>query len=150
MDPAPADGISVIDFRRQGMFLRWQVASGTWVACDVPPSLVHGIALIRASGQNICLFGRSGQLYLQAGRDRHALSGDSLRIERRPVPASLGLRTRFIIEEGGRIVYRHSYWTGQNDDFFRWLAPRAGSTEWREAQGRNWSAGAPAAAVRAS
>ena len=44
MDPASSDGISVIDFRRQGMFLLWYVASGTWVACDVPPALV-GVTL---------------------------------------------------------------------------------------------------------
>jgi hypothetical protein len=150
MDSAPADFVNVIDFRRQGMFLRWQIANGKWVACDVPPPVVHGIALIRAAGPNICLFGRGGQLHLQVGTDLHLLSGNSLRIKCRPILASLGLRKRFTIEDGTRVVYRHSYWTGQSDDFFRWLAARAGSAQWRQSQGTNWSAGAPAAGVRAS
>jgi hypothetical protein len=150
MDPAPPDGIYVIDFRRHGMFLRWRIAGGTWVACDVPPALVHGVALIRAAGPNICLFGWSGQLHLQVGTDRHLLSGDALRIKCGPVLASLGLRKRFVVEDGKHVVYRHSYWAGQSDDFFRWLTARAASAEWRQAKGQSWSAGVDAAAVRAS
>jgi hypothetical protein len=150
MDSAPSDGLCVIDFRRQRMFLRWQIAGGTWVACDVPPSVVHGVALIRASGPNICLFGLGGQLHLQVGANRHVLAGDALRITCKPLPLSLGMRKRFVVEDGTRIIYRHSYWTGQGDDFFRWLAARASSAEWRRVQAHSWSAGAPAAAVRAS
>ena len=108
MDPAPVDGICVVDFRRQGMFLLWHMESGTWVACDVPPALVHGVALIRASGPNICLYGRGGRLHLQVGQDRLVLSGDPLRIRCGPVLLGLGLRKRFVIEEGSRIVYRLS------------------------------------------
>ena len=43
-----AGTVSVIDFRRQSMVLQWHVLGGTWTAYDVPPSLVHGVALIRA------------------------------------------------------------------------------------------------------
>jgi hypothetical protein len=144
------DNIYVIDFRRQGMFLQWQVLRGTWVACDVPPALVHGIALIRASGPNICLFGRGGQLHLQVGPDRYSLSGDSLRIKCRRVLASLGLRKRFTVEEGTGVLYGYSYWTGQGDDFFRWLASRTTNPEWRAANGQRWSEGVDAAVVRSS
>ncbi len=47
--------ISVIDFRRHSMVLQWHAVGGTWSAYDVPPQLVHGIALIRASQPNICV-----------------------------------------------------------------------------------------------
>jgi len=150
MDPAPADGIGVIDFRRHGMFLRWQIGSGAWVACDVPPPRVHGVALIRAAGPNICLYGWGGGLHLQVGKDRYLLSGAALRIKCGPVLATLGLRKRFIVEDGTHIVYRHAYWSAQSDDFFRWLAARAASAQWRQAQGKTWSAGVDAAAVRSS
>jgi len=150
MDSAPSDGIGVVDFRRQGMFLRWQVASGTWVACDVPPALVHGIALIRAAGPNLCLFGWNDRLHLQVGREIHELAGEGLRIKCGPVLASLGLRRRFVIEDSGRVLYRTSYWTGQNDDFCRWLAARAANPDWRLERGRSWSAGASPGAVRSA
>jgi len=104
MDSTPSDTISVIDFRRRGMILQWHVSRGSWVACDVPPAQVHGVALIRASGPNICLFGRGGQLHLQVGADQYSLSRDSLRIKCRPVLASLGLRKRFTVEEGAGFV----------------------------------------------
>jgi len=47
-----ATTVSVIDFRRQSMVLQWHALGGTWTACDTPPALVHGIALIHATGPN--------------------------------------------------------------------------------------------------
>jgi hypothetical protein len=49
MAPDNATTIPVIDFRRHSMVLQWHALAGTWTACDNPPQLVHGIALIRAS-----------------------------------------------------------------------------------------------------
>ena len=49
MASADSTTISVLDFRRHSMVLQWHALGGTWTACDTPPALVHGIALIRAS-----------------------------------------------------------------------------------------------------
>lgn len=145
-----ADGVPVIDFRRHGMFLLWHESRGTWSASDVPPARVHGIALIRASGPNLCLFGSGGRLQLQVGAERYPVTGDSLRVRCRPVLASLGLRRRFTVEEGSRMVYGHSYWTGQGDDFFRWVASRTSNIAWAESHGALWSEGVDASEVRSS
>ena len=59
--------IPVIDFRRRSMALKWHSLGGTWTACDTPPPLVHGVALIRASQPNICVYGQAGRLRLQVG-----------------------------------------------------------------------------------
>jgi len=143
--------ISVIDFRRQSMMLEWHALSGTWTACDAPPALVHGVALIRASQPNICLFGRGGRLHLQVGSDQYALSENSPRIKCIRVFASFGLRRRFTVESStGGVLFSHAYWTGQGDDFFLWLAARAEDPDWRAANGRRWSEGMEAALLRSS
>jgi hypothetical protein len=143
--------ISVIDFRRQSMMLEWHTLSGTWTACDVPPALVHGVALIRASQPNICVFGLGDRLHLQVGADQHELSENSTRVKCTRGLASLGLRRRFTIESGiGDVVFSHAYWTGRGDDFFFWLAARAGDPDWLAVNGRRWSEGMDAALLRSS
>jgi hypothetical protein len=143
--------IPVIDFRRQGMVLQWDALDGTWTACDVPPALVHGVALIRASPPNICLYARDGRLHLQVGPDQYALSERSPRIKWSRGLASLGLRRRFIIESSaGAVLFSHAYWTGQGDDFFSWLASRTADPEWRTTSGRRWSEGVEPAVLRSS
>jgi hypothetical protein len=133
------------------MVLQWHILSGKWVACDVPPALVHGVALIRPSGPNICIYGRGGRLHLQVGMDRFALSETSPRIKFGRGLASFGLRKRFSVESStGAGLFGHTYWTGQGDDFFHWLASRAADPEWRAANGRKWSEGVDAAALRSS
>src|SRR5258708_40010233 len=72
--------IPVLDFRRHSMVLQWHALGGTWTACDTPPPLVHGIALIRASQPNICVYGHAGRLPLQVGANQYALAGNSPRI----------------------------------------------------------------------
>jgi hypothetical protein len=50
---APVDNptiIHVMDFRRRNLVLQWQALGGTWTACEYPPPLVHGVALISPSG----------------------------------------------------------------------------------------------------
>ena len=146
-----AGTVSVIDFRRQSMVLQWHVLGGTWTAYDVPPPLVHGIALIRAARPNICIYAHGGRLRLQVGPEQYALSENSPRIKCTRGIGSFGLRRRFIVESStGGLLYSHSYWTGRGDDFFRWLAIRAQDPDWRTAAGRQWSDGLSAPVLRAT
>ena len=143
--------INVIDFRRQRLILEWNALGGTWTACDDPPVLVHGVALIRAAPPNICVFGREGRLHLQVGREHFVLSENSPRITCTRRLMTLGLRKRFRVESSnGGVLFSHSFWIGQGEDFFHWLARRSADPEWRSANGRRWSDGVEAAALRAS
>jgi hypothetical protein len=146
-----AGTVSVIDFRRQSMVLQWHVLGGTWTAYDVPPSLVHGVALIRAAQPNICIYAHGGRLRLQVGPLQYALTENSPRIKCTRGIGSFGLRRRFTVESStGGVLYSHSYWTSQGDDFFRWLAMRAQDPDWRTAAGRQWSDGLSAPVLRAT
>ena len=93
-----ATTISVVDFRRQSMVLQWHALGGTWTACDSPPALVHGIALIRAAGPNICVYGQGGKLRLQVGPHQYALAENSPRISCTRGIASFGFRRRFMVK----------------------------------------------------
>jgi hypothetical protein len=142
--------VPVIDFRRQSMVLQWHVLGGTWTAYDVPPSLVHGVALIRAAQPNICMYAHSGRLRLQVGPNQYELSPNSPRIGCTRGLATFGLRRRFTVESNTGVVFSHSYWTNQGEDFFRWIATRAQDPSWRISIGRQWSDGVPAAVLRSS
>jgi hypothetical protein len=145
-----ATTISVIDFRRHSMVLQWHALGGTWTACDSPPTLVHGIALIRASQPNICVYGRAGRLRLQVGPNQYALSENSPRISCTRGLASFGFRRNFTVASStGGVLYNYSYWTAQHHDFFRWLATRAADPDWRVTSGRQWSEGVAANSLRA-
>jgi hypothetical protein len=151
MGPTIPPDIPVIDFRRQSMVLQWHAASGTWTACDVPPALVHGVALIRASHPNICLFGADGQLHLQIGPDQYPMLENSPRINWSGGWATLGLRRQFTVESGTEgVLLRHTYWTARENGFFSWIASRTADPEWRTANGRRWSAGVQPAELRSS
>jgi len=93
-----ATTISVIDFRRQSMVLQWNALGGTWTACETPPALVHGIALIRPTGPNICVYGQGGRLRLQVGPNQYALQENSPRISCTRGLPSLGFRRRFTVK----------------------------------------------------
>ena len=143
--------ISVLDFRRHSMVLNWHALGGTWTACDTPPALVHGIALIRASQPNICVYGQAGRLRLQVGPNQYALSEYSPRISCTRSLAIFGLRRRFTVESSaGGILYSYAYWSIQHHDFFRWLAAKAEDPDWRISSGRQWSEGLAAAALRSN
>jgi hypothetical protein len=143
--------VPVIDFRRQSMILQWHVLGGTWTAYDTPPPLVHGVALIRPAQPNICIYGRAGRLRLQVGSDQFALTENSPRIRCARGVASFGLRRRFIVESSsGGVLFNHSYWSNQGEDFFDWLAARAQDPDWRATVGRQWSEGVSAPMVRAA
>jgi hypothetical protein len=143
--------IPVIDFRRHSMVLQWHSLGGTWTACDTPPQLVHGIALIRASAPNICVYGQAGRLRLQVGANQYALSENSPRISCTRGLASFGFRRRFTVESStGGVLYSYSYWTTQHHDFFRWLATKAEDPDWRATSARQWSDGLKAATLRSN
>jgi hypothetical protein len=128
-----ATTISVVDFRRQSMVLQWHALGGTWTACDTPPSLVHGIALIRSTGPN-----------------QYALSENSPRISCSRGIASFGFRRRFTVRSStGAVLFSHSYWTNHGRDFYGWLANKAEDPDWRVSCGRQWSDGVASATLRA-
>jgi hypothetical protein len=145
-----AGGISVIDFRRHSMVLQWHALGGTWSACATPPPLVHGVALIRVSQPNICVYGQGGRLRLQVGPNQYALAENSPRISCTRGLASFGFRRRFTVESStGGVLYSYGYWSNQHHDFFRWLAANADDPDWRVSCGRTWSEGLAATALRA-
>jgi hypothetical protein len=150
MAPDNAATILVLDFRRRSMVLQWHALGGTWTACDNPPLLVHGIALIRVSQPNICVYGHGGRLRLQVGPNQYALAENSPRINCTRGLASFGFRRRFTVESStGGMLYSYAYWTNQHHDFFHWLATNAEDPDWRVTCGRQWSEGLAAAALRA-
>jgi hypothetical protein len=149
MAPDNAGTISVIDFRRHSMVLQWHALGGTWSASDNPSSLVHGVAFIRVSQPNICVYGQAGRLRLQVGPKQYALAENSPRISCTRGFASFGFRRRFSVESStGGMLYSFAYWTTQHHDFFRWLASRAEDPDWRVSSGRLWSEGLAATALR--
>lgn len=124
------------------MVLQWHAGGGRWTPCEIPPSLVHGVALISATGPNICVFGRAGRMLLQIGSDQYALEQNSPRITCRGGWILLGLRRRFTVRSGtGGVLYSHGYWRGRGPDFFRWIAQQAGDPDWLRVCGRQWSDG---------
>jgi hypothetical protein len=144
-----ATTIPVLDFRRHSMALQWHAPDGTWTPCDATPPLVHGIALIRVSQPNICVYGHAGRLRLQVGANQYALAENSPRITCRRGWASFGFRRRFTVESSaGGALYSYAYWTNQHHDFFRWLATKAEDPDWRATKGRQWSEGVAPAALR--
>ena len=146
-----AGTVSVIDFRRHGMVLQWHVLGGTWSAHEAPPSVAHGVALIRAAQPNICVYAQNGRLRLQIGPDQYTLSENSPRIKCTRGLATFGFRRRFTVESStGGVLFSHSYWTPRAEDFFRWLTNKAQDPGWRAATGRQWSEGVPAALLRSS
>jgi len=149
MVPPSANPIPVIDFRRRGVVLSWDVAGGNWLALDAVPAVVHGVALIRGTPPNFCLYAQGGRLRLQIGANQYALSENSPRFRCLPEHLSFGLRRRFVVESStGGVLHSQGYWTGQGPDFFRWLADRAGDPDWRASMGRRWTDGVGAAALR--
>jgi hypothetical protein len=141
--------IPVVDFRRQSMALQWHALGGTWTACDSPPALVHGIALISATGPNICVYGQGGRLKLQIGPNQYALAENSPRITCTRGIASFGFRRRFAVRStSGGVLFNHSYWSNQGRDFYKWLAEKAEDPDWRTTCGRQWSEGLTSGALR--
>lgn len=144
------NSVAVSDFRRTRLVLQWHILGGTWTPFDVPPGLVHGIALIRPTPPNICLWSRDGVLRLQVGAEQYPLGELSPRLHLTRGVASFGLRKRFSVEASpGGVLFSHAYWIGQGEDFFRWVAVRAHDPAWRLRVARQWSEGVSPAVLRA-
>jgi hypothetical protein len=153
LDTAPVDSaktVHVMDFRRRNLVLQWHALGGTWTACEFPPALVHGVALIRGAGPNICVYGQAGRLTLQIGLTQYELREKSPRVSCRGGWLLFGLRRRFLVKSSaGGILFSYRYWRRQGRDFFRWLARQAGSPGWCATSGRQWSDGvSPAVLAR--
>jgi hypothetical protein len=146
------NAVAVIDFRRRRFILHWHILGGTWTPLDVPPALVHGVALIRSTPPNLCLWSRDGVLRLQVGADQFPLGPHSPRIHLSRGLASFGLRKRFsVVAEPAAVLFSQAYWRGHGGEgFFRWVAARAQEPEWRARVGRLWSDGVDPQVLRAS
>lgn len=151
MSTEGAPTVAVVDYRRQNMLLEWHILDGTWSAYDTPPSMVHGIALIRPGQPNICIYARGGELMLQLGSHVQAFTAGAPRIRRRACFLSFGLRERFTVESsGGEAIFSHAYWVHEREEFFAWITARAQDPEWRQRIARQWSDGLSGAALRAN
>ena len=143
--------IPVIDFRRQSMVLAWDPEGGAWSAYDVPPALVHGVALIRATQPNICVFAQGDRLQIQVGAEIFALGADSPSLNWNRGLAGLGPRRRFTIEtRDGEKLLSQEWWDGKGDDFFSWLVAHAADPGWRASSRHRWSEGIEPAVLRAN
>ncbi len=143
--------IPVIDFRRSRMTLRWHPEDGTWDAYDEAPALVHGVALIRPTGQNFCLYGHAGSLVLQAGAQQFTFAAGEPRLSCARTWSSVGLRREFRIRGGAAgEPLRYSYWAHPLPDFLVWLAARAADPQWSQETGQRWTEGLSDGALRAA
>ena len=143
--------ITVLDFRRRRMAVRWDVAKATWASHEEAAALVHGIALIRPGQAAVCLYGHAGQLILQIGDLQLALRETDPKISCEPELLSAGLRRSFRIVAGaGGTLYSERYWAGNAPDFLRLLAQQAADPQWRSSCARLWTDGIDAAALRES
>ena len=116
--------IPVVDFRRQSMVLQWHALGGTWTACDTPP----------AAGARHCVDPRHAAQYLRLWTRRHACGCRSARtnmrwrkIRRESAARAAWQASAFAgaspsRSSTGGMLFSHSYWTNQAQDFFRWLA----------------------------
>lgn len=143
--------VSVLDFRRRRMAVRWNTAIGSWAADEESPPVVNGIALIRSVQPHICIFGQGGKLKLQIGRDQYVLAEHSPRILCRREIFALGLRRRFTVESTTTgMLFSHSHWSNSGTDFFKILADKAADPDWRAMAARQWSEGIESAQLRQS
>lgn len=141
--------VAVIDFRRRRLALQWDLASGAWVPLDEPPAIVHGVAYIRATGPNICLFASGNELKLQIDARVHPLSDPLPRISCPRSIASLGLRRRFrLATPDGTVLFRTAYWAKSRNDFFLWLATAARQPDWFRRAASRWTDGITPAELR--
>ncbi len=142
--------MTVIDYRRRSMLLHWHTRDGTWTPCEEPPLNVHGVAMIRATAPNVCLYGQGGTLYLQIDAERFALSATvAPRITCRRTWMSFGFQRICTVEANSRRVLKVSFWSEQGGNFFRWLAAKSSDSDWRVERGRRWTEGVLPEAIRA-
>lgn len=141
--------ITVLDFRRRRMAVRWNVDTHTATSHEEATALVHGLAFIRPSQPPICLYGMGGELHLQIGEQHMFLRPEQPRVITEPELLSAGLRRVFrIADAAGVTLHRESYWAGRGSDFFHLLAGHCASPQWRSDSARLWSDGVDPAELR--
>ena len=151
MTEEPPHLISVLDFRRRRMSVRWNVALSSWTALEETPALVHGIALIRPALPSVCLYGHAERLYLQIGAERFLLEALAPQLRCEPELISGGLRRIFSVQSAQReALYSERYWAISGPDFFSALARKGIDPQWRSDSAALWSAGIDSALLRQS
>ena len=151
MTEEPPHLISVLDFRRRRMSVRWNVALSSWTALEETPALVHGIALIRPALPSVCLYGHSEKLFLQIGAERFLLAALEPQLRCEPELISGGLRRIFSVQSVQReTLYSERYWALSGPDFFSALARKSIEPQWRSVSAALWSTGIDSALLRQS
>lgn len=149
MSPETQHLITVLDFRRRRMAVRWDITRAIWTSHEEAVALAHGIALIRPGQPGVCVYGHASQLHLQVGELTLALGENDPLIRCEPELLSAGLRRVFRIEApGGGTLYQERYWAGNAPDFLRLLAEKAADAQWRLSSARLWSDGVDPALLR--
>ncbi len=143
-----SDIITVLDFRRRRMAVRWNLVTGTWSVHEDSPAKVQGIAFIRPLLPAVCVYGSGGRLLLQIGARTLTIDVDQPKLSFKANLFLLGYRRTFLIEEHGHVIYRESYWASADADFFRRLTTRCADPSWRISAARRWSEGETAAELR--
>ena len=151
MTEEPPHLISVLDFRRRRMSVRWNVALSSWTALEETPALVHGIVLIRPALPSVCLYGHAQNLYLQIGVERFLLEAAVPQLRCEPELISGGLRRIFSVQSAQREgLYSERYWALSGPDFFHTLARKSVDPHWRSDSAASWSVGIDSTLLRQS
>lgn len=141
--------ITVLDFRRRRMTVRWSVDNHTGTPEEESSGLVHGLAYMRPSRPPVCVFGQGGILRLQVSGHSIVLYPGEPRVSCGPQLLSAGLRRIFRIEDRtGGTLYVENYWAGKGPDFFRTLAGHCANPGWRSASALSWSDGVDSGELR--
>ncbi|MBS0612162.1 MAG: hypothetical protein JSS24_03200 [Proteobacteria bacterium] len=151
MADAPPRIITVLDFRRRRMAVRWNIDAHAGTSHEEATARAHGVALIRPAQPSVCVYAQGGELHLQIGERLIYLRLNEPRVLTEPKLISAGLRREFRVEDGaGATLYRERYWTGKGPDFFRTLAEHCARPQWRSDSARTWSDGVDPGELRQS
>ncbi len=143
--------ISVLDFRRRRMSVRWNVSTSSWTVLEETPARVHGIALIRPTLPAVCLYAYAQQMFLQIGAAQFVFDANEPQLLCEPEWLSGGLRRIFSVKAaGGRTAFSERYWAYSGPDFFSVLARQCAEPQWRSTSPALWSAGIDSAQLRQS
>ncbi len=143
--------ITVLDFRRRRMMVRWNIGNQTGTPEEEASGLVHGLAYMRPSQSPVCVFGQGGNLLLQVNGRSVVLYPGEPRVRCRPQFLTAGLRRIFRIEDRtGGTLYVENYWAGTGPDFFRLLSEHCTKPGWRSHSALSWSDGIDPGELRQS
>lgn len=141
--------VTVLDFRRRRMTVRWNIGAQTGTPEEEASGLVHGVAYMRPSQPPICVFGQGGNLLLQVNGRCVVLYPGEPRVRCKPQLLTLGVRREFrIVDRTGGTLYVEHYWAGSGPDFFRLLSAHCAAPGWRSDSAQSWSDGIDPAELR--